>query len=99
MAHGFSLEAIEFHLNRETNFVVKPSMILATAAAVAILASVTACTPTNRDPLIFAAASLVDVMEEVATAYEEETGRKVRFNFAGSNLIAIKSSSEPRPTA
>ena len=77
-----------FNLNRETNFVVKPSMILATAAAVAILASVTACTATDRAPLIFAAASLVDVMEEVATAYEEDTDRKVRFNFAGSNLIA-----------
>ena len=55
---------------------------------VAITASVTACTSTDRAPLIFAAASLVDVMEEVAAAYEEDTGRKVRFNFAGSNLIA-----------
>ncbi|MXZ02151.1 MAG: molybdate ABC transporter substrate-binding protein, partial [Chloroflexi bacterium] len=51
-------------------------------------ASVTACTSKNTSPLIFAAASLVDVMEEVAVAYEEETGDKVRFNFAGSNLIA-----------
>ncbi len=67
---------------------VKTSVIVATAAAVAIVATVTACTSTNRAPLIFAAASLVDVMEEVAVAYEEDTGHKVRFNFAGSNLIA-----------
>lgn len=67
---------------------VKTSVIVATTAVVAIVVAVTACTPTDRDPLIFAAASLVDVMEEVAVAYEEETGRKVRFNFAGSNLIA-----------
>ena len=67
---------------------VKTRVIMATAAAVAITAAVTACTSTDRPPLIFAAASLVDVMEDVAIAYEEDTGRKVRFNFAGSNLIA-----------
>lgn len=67
---------------------VKTRVIMVTAAAVAITAAVTACTSTDRPPLIFAAASLVDVMEEVAVAYEEDTGRKVRFNFAGSNLIA-----------
>lgn len=67
---------------------IKAGVIVATAAAVAITASVTACTSKNTPPLIFAAASLVDVMEEIAAAYEEDTGRKVRFNFAGSNLIA-----------
>ena len=67
---------------------VKTRVIMVTAAAVAITAAVTACTSTDRPPLIFAAASLVDVMEDVAVAYEEDTGRKVRFNFAGSNLIA-----------
>lgn len=77
-----------FNLNRETKFVIKAAVIVAAAAVVAITASVTACTSKNTSPLIFAAASLVDVMEEVAAAYEDETGRKVRFNFAGSNLIA-----------
>ena len=77
-----------FNLNRETKFVIRAGVIVATAAVVAITASVTACTSKNTSPLIFAAASLVDVMEEVAVAYEEETGDKVRFNFAGSNLIA-----------
>lgn len=67
---------------------VKTRVIMVTATAVVITAVVTACTPTDRPPLIFAAASLVDVMEDVAVAYEEDTGRKVRFNFAGSNLIA-----------
>lgn len=77
-----------FNLNRETKFVIRAGVIVATAAVIAIAASVTACTSKNPAPLIFAAASLVDVMEEVAVAYEEDTGRKVRFNFAGSNLIA-----------
>ena len=67
---------------------VKESVIVATAAVTTIVASLTACTPAERTPLVFAAASLVDVIEEVAVAYEEETGGKVRFNFAGSNLIA-----------
>ncbi|MXX93521.1 MAG: molybdate ABC transporter substrate-binding protein [Chloroflexi bacterium] len=77
-----------FNLNRETKFLIKAGVIVATVAVVAITASVTACTSRNNPPLIFAAASLVDVMEEIAAAYEEDTGRKVRFNFAGSNLIA-----------
>ena len=83
-----ALIRLKFNLNRETKIVVKASVIVAMVAVVVIVASLTACTSTNRDPLIFAAASLVDVMEEVVAAYEDETGRKVRFNFAGSNLIA-----------
>lgn len=67
---------------------VKASAIMAAAMVIAIAASAIACNSTDSAPLIFAAASLVDVMEEVATDYEEETGASVRFNFAGSNLIA-----------
>ena len=39
-------------------------------------------------PLIHAAASLVDVLIEIQVQYETDTGSEVRFNFAGSNLIA-----------
>lgn len=77
-----------FNLNRETKIVVKSSVIVGTVAVVVIVAVVTACASTDRPPLIFAAASLVDVMEEVSVAYEKETNSDVRFNFAGSNLIA-----------
>jgi molybdate transport system substrate-binding protein len=37
---------------------------------------------------VFAAASLTDVLKEVARAYEKESGDKVVFNFAASNFLA-----------
>ena len=37
---------------------------------------------------MFAAASLTDVLKEVATEYEKSSGDKVVFNFAGSNFLA-----------
>ena len=37
---------------------------------------------------VFAAASLTDVLKEIARAYEVESGDKVVFNFAGSNFLA-----------
>lgn len=38
--------------------------------------------------LVFAAASLRDVMQEIAHAYQQQTGQTVIFNFAGSNVLA-----------
>jgi molybdate transport system substrate-binding protein len=38
--------------------------------------------------LVFAAASLREAMEELGTAYQQETGTRVTFNFAGSNDLA-----------
>ena len=66
----------------------KPTPIMATAIIIVVVSIIAACASDDRPPLIFAAASLVDVMEEVQSAYEHETGQSVRFNFAGSNLIA-----------
>jgi len=37
---------------------------------------------------IHAAASLTDVLEEIATEYTKDTGTVVRFNFAGSSTLA-----------
>ena len=37
---------------------------------------------------VFAAASLTDSLKEIAAAYEQTTGDKVRFNFASSNTLA-----------
>src|SRR5262245_7829304 len=37
---------------------------------------------------VFAAASLTDVLKEVARGYEKESGDKVVFNFAASNFLA-----------
>ena len=53
-----------------------------------VLSAAISCDNTDQPPLIHAAASLVDVLTEVATQYQDETGNQVRFNFAGSNLIA-----------
>jgi molybdate transport system substrate-binding protein len=37
---------------------------------------------------VFAAASLTDVLKEIAATYEKGSGEKVIFNFAGSNFLA-----------
>jgi molybdate transport system substrate-binding protein len=37
---------------------------------------------------VFAAASLTDALQEVAAAYESQSGDKLVFNFAGSNALA-----------
>ncbi len=66
----------------------KPTPILTTTIIIVVVSIIVACASDDRPPLMFAAASLVDVMEEVQFAYEHETGQSVRFNFAGSNLIA-----------
>jgi molybdate transport system substrate-binding protein len=59
-------------------------------AAVWALAGVTllGMQPPAAGITVSAAASLTDVMEAVARAYEAEGGGPVRFNFAGSNVLA-----------
>lgn len=37
---------------------------------------------------VFAAASLTDVMEAIAKKFESQSGDHIRFNFAGSNVLA-----------
>ncbi|MFT5137077.1 MAG: molybdate transport system substrate-binding protein [Arenicella sp.] len=51
----------------------------------------TACQPQQHSSssiLVFAAASLRDVMEEIGTNFQQKTGTTVRFNFGGSNMLA-----------
>jgi molybdate transport system substrate-binding protein len=50
----------------------------------------------SREILVFAAASLRESMEELGTAFEDETGTKVLFNFAGSNDLAHQIIAAPR---
>ena len=66
----------------------KTRFIAIVAATTIAATSVFACSNDTEPPLIFAAASLIDVLEEVAEHYESETGEKVRFSFGGSNLLA-----------
>ncbi|MDA1280550.1 MAG: molybdate ABC transporter substrate-binding protein, partial [Chloroflexi bacterium] len=67
-------------------------LVLVTVLLVTVflLASCTGNTddPGDRAPLIFAAASLADVLEDAAELYEEDTGKQVAFNFGGSIALA-----------
>ena len=44
----------------------------------------------DATPLVFAAASMSDVLTEVAESYRQETGREVRFSFGGSRALAVQ---------
>ena len=55
------------------------------------LAGVVGCTPDpGQQPqlMVFAAASLRDVMSEVGRRFEQEHGIHINYNFAGSNVLA-----------
>ena len=44
----------------------------------------------DASPLVFAAASMSDVLTEIADSYRMETGRKVRFSLGGSKALAVQ---------
>ncbi len=44
----------------------------------------------DASPLVFAAASMSDVLTEAADSYRSETGREVRFSFGGSRALAVQ---------
>ena len=44
----------------------------------------------NPSPLVFAAASMSDVLTEIADSYRMETGREVRFSLGGSKALAVQ---------
>ncbi len=63
--------------------------IVLTTLALVILTGGAACgNQKENTPLISAAASLADVLEEAAGAYEANTGDAVDFNFGGSIALA-----------
>ncbi len=55
-----------------------------------VLLTFFACGSDDDPPLIFAAASLADALNEAAEAYETETGLSVEFNFGGSTALATQ---------
>ena len=60
-------------------------------ALVLPVALVAACErPEKEELLVFAAASLRDVLSDLAGPFEGESGAEVRFNFAGSNTLALQ---------
>jgi molybdate transport system substrate-binding protein len=54
--------------------------------AFSMLAS--AASPAKEELLVFAAASLTNVMQEIGTAYTKETQQPVKFSFAASSALA-----------
>jgi len=46
------------------------------------------CKVNGAEVNVYAAASLTDVMKEIASAYEKESGDKILFNFGASSLLA-----------
>ena len=57
----------------------------------AALAAATGCADDGGDTIrVFAAASLTDAFEELAEAFEAETGTGVDLQFAGSSVLATQ---------
>lgn len=73
------------------------SRIMRTAVAVLLLAAASLSTA-HADPgrtLVFAAASLTDVLTAIGKSYEAETGGKVVFSFAASSVLARQIEAAP----
>ena len=65
--------------------------LVAFATSVAALVHVSlslAADPSKEPLLVFAAASLTNVMEDIGKAYTQETGQPVKFSFASSSALA-----------
>lgn len=67
-------------------------MIRRVALAALFGLAVFGCSPSSRKPpeslTVFAAASLTDVLEKIASDYERDTGQSVRLSFAASGAVA-----------
>jgi molybdate transport system substrate-binding protein len=53
-----------------------------------LTAMLAVCNVNGAEVNVYAAASLTDVMKEIAFAYEKESGDKILFNFGASSLLA-----------
>ena len=58
------------------------------AGVVAVGLTVAPVVAWAADPVIFAAASLKNALDDVAKAYEAKTGHKVTISYAGSSALA-----------
>jgi len=54
----------------------------------ALLPLATRAAPNERPIVVFAAASLTDVLQELGTAYAKASGTRVEFSFAASSVLA-----------
>jgi molybdate transport system substrate-binding protein len=53
-----------------------------------VTAMLAVCNGNGAEINVYAAASLTDVMNEIGSAYEKESGDKILFNFGASSLLA-----------
>ena len=58
------------------------------AAVLAVSALAAAALPALADPIVFAAASLKNALDDVAAAYHEKTGKSVAISYAGTATLA-----------
>src|SRR4051812_39283784 len=63
-------------------------MFLAALAAFAFVPGANPAAAQERPVLVFAAASLTNVLPEIARGYESASGKKVTFSFAASMTLA-----------
>src|SRR6185295_5149058 len=61
---------------------------LGRAFVIAVLAAAGARAATAGEILVFAAVSLTDALQEIATTYEKSSGDKILFNLAASSVLA-----------
>ena len=61
---------------------------IAAMIVIAPLAVAVSC-GSDASPLVFAAASMSDVLTEIADSYRVDTGREIRFSFGGSKALAV----------
>ena len=72
-------------MKRSVNGILRLSVsVLVCAALFTCLESASGAGPVT----VFAAASLTDSLQEIAGAYEKQSGERVVFNFAASGLLA-----------
>lgn len=55
-----------------------------------ILTFFLSCQPNQKDLVVFAAASLTDVLNEAKTEYELKYSEKIRYHFGGSQALAVE---------
>ena len=81
--------ALRRRFTGELNTALARSRTIIALIAILPLALAASCS-NDPSPLVFAAASMSDVLAEIADSYRMETGRDVRFSLGGSKALAVQ---------
>ena len=74
-----------FHSEVKRRIIIAVVMVAALTLSLPLMSCLGVGRSGSDAPLVFAAASLADVAEELAAAYRDHSGNTVRFTFGGSN--------------